>query len=159
MKTIQLHIEYNILQLNELSTEVMELFKIAQEMLEKSYSPYSNFQVAATLRTSDGKVFSGCNQENASYPLCICAERVALYNAGTDNKNSIIEDLVITARNPVKKLPNPVSPCGACRQVIFEFEEKQNRSINIYLKGDDDEIYHLKSATQLLPLSFSSKVL
>lgn len=159
MKQIELNISYTSYTLDELDPEILNLFSIAEEMLEQSYSPYSNFKVSSALITNDGKIFKGCNQENASYPLCICAERVALYNYGTVKDRTDIKSLVIMAKNPTKMMMEPVSPCGACRQVIVEFEDKQSQPIEIYLKAESDLVYKLDSGKTLLPLSFSGDVL
>jgi len=128
-------------------------------MLNVAYAPYSNFYVGAAVLMEDGTVHKGCNQENASYPLCICGERVALYNAHVNAHGKKIKTLAIIAKNPSKKLDQPVSPCGACRQVIAEFEQKQSAPIEIFLQGESDEVYYLESNDKLLPYQFSSKVL
>lgn len=128
-------------------------------MLEVAYAPYSNFFVGAAALMEDGTVHHGCNQENASYPLCICGERVALYNSHVNAQGKKVKTLAIIAKNPNKKLNQPVSPCGACRQVIAEFEQKQNAPIEIYLQGESDEVYYFESTEKLLPYQFSSKVL
>lgn len=159
MKKVHKSFEFTILKESELTAEIKELLNQANGMLAKSYSPYSEFKVAAALSTKDGQTFVGCNQENASYPLCICAERVALYNAGSSDPNHIIQSIVIIAKNPAKPVMAPVSPCGACRQVILEFEERQKQPIQIYLKGETDELYKLDKASDLLPLHFSSEYL
>ncbi len=128
-------------------------------MLKLAYAPYSNFFVGAAALAEDGTVHRGCNQENASYPLCICGERVALYNSHVNAHGKKIKSLAIIAQNPAKKLDQPVSPCGACRQVIAEFEQKQNAPIEIYLQGETDEIYYFESCEKLLPYQFSGNVL
>jgi cytidine deaminase len=135
-----------------------DLMSVAIQQLDKAYAPYSNFHVGAAALTTDDAIFKGCNQENASYPLCICAERVALYNFGV-NSESKIKALAVVARNPAKPLDKPVSPCGACRQVILEFEQKQNSDIVIFLKGESDIIYQIENAKQLLPFSFDKSSL
>ncbi len=159
MKTVEIIQKYKVYTLSELSEEIKKLFAVAETMLSVAYAPYSNFQVAAALSLEDGTIHKGCNQENASYPLCMCAERVALYSAGAIDPRKKIEKLVIIAKNPEKAIQSPVSPCGACRQVISEFEDKQSAPIEIYLKGETEEIYHLESAKVLLPLSFTGDVL
>ena len=128
-------------------------------MLKVAYAPYSNFLVGAAALMEDGSIHRGCNQENASYPLCICGERVALYNSHVNAVGKKVVALAIIAKNPAKKLMQPVSPCGACRQVIAEFEQKQNAPIEIFLKGETDEVYQFDSTEMLLPYQFSSKVL
>ena len=128
-------------------------------MLNVAYAPYSNFYVGAAALMEDGSIHRGCNQENASYPLCICGERVALYNSHVNAIGIKVKALAIVAKNPAKKLIHPVSPCGACRQVIAEFEQKQNAPIEIFLKGETDEVFRFESTELLLPYQFSGKVL
>ena len=143
-------------QLDELEQRVM---KKAIKMLENVYAPYSNFYVGAAAITESGTIYGGCNQENASYPLCICGERVALFNAGANEPNTPIKLLAIVCHNPSKFLETPVSPCGACRQVISEFEKRHSKSYPILLKGDSDVIYKVESGTDLLPMGFDGSYL
>jgi len=131
----------------------------AGKMLNIAYAPYSNFLVGAAALMEDGSIHHGCNQENASFPLCICGERVALYNSHVNAPGLKVVALAITAQNPAKKLDRPVSPCGACRQVIAEFEYKQSAPIEIYLKGQTDEVFFMKDCSSLLPYQFSGDVL
>ncbi len=156
-KTVKQELE--IYDFSELSGEQQNLLLVAKSMLEKAYAPYSNFLVGAAALLEDGQVMVGCNQENASYPLCICAERVALYNAGANATGTKIKSLAVIAKNPKNALLQPVSPCGACRQVILEFEEKQEGKIEILLQGETDEVYRIETAADLLPLNFSGSVL
>lgn len=146
-------------ELSSLEPYAISLFKEAEKMLKVAYAPYSNFLVGAAALMADGSIHHGCNQENASYPLCICGERVALYNSHVNAANIKVVALAIVAKNPAKKLMHPVSPCGACRQVIAEFEQKQNAPIEIFLKGETNEILHFKDSSILLPYQFSGKVL
>ena len=135
---------------------IQKLVIKAKKMTKRAYAPYSNFQVGAALQLTDGKVFLGCNQENASYPLCMCAERVALYSYGASGKKSPIKSLVITAHNPEKPLSSPCMPCGACRQVIQEYEQRQNKPIDIYVLANNlDSIYLIKGVGNILPAAFN----
>ena len=123
MNTIQSTFTYKVYEsTDELSSEDKQLMESAIDQLKNAYAPYSSFHVGASVRLTDGDTFVGCNQENASYPLCICGERVALYNAGANKPNVPIEALAITIKNMKARIEKPVSPCGACRQVISEFE-------------------------------------
>ncbi|MBO6262421.1 MAG: cytidine deaminase [Bacilli bacterium] len=124
-----------------------ELVAKAIEARKLSYSPYSNFKVGAALLCKDGKVFLGANVENSSYPLCMCAERNALYNAMMNGyKKSDFLSLAIAADTD-----EPCSPCGACRQVISELFPREGEIILSNLKGD------IKSSNieELLPFAFS----
>ena len=138
-----------------LPKDIQSLLSAAKDQLKMAYAPYSNFMVGAAALLDDGQVFTGCNQENASYPLCICAERVALYNIGTSLKDFKIKALAITAHNPTKALTEPVMPCGACRQVIQEFEARQGSAITMYLTSDCAEVMRIKGISKILPHSFS----
>ena len=125
-------------------TQVIEKAKEARKL---SYSPYSKFAVGAALLCKDGKVFQGANVENASYPLCMCAERNALYNAMMNGyKKSDFVALAIVADTD-----DPCSPCGACRQVIDELFPKDAKIYLANVKGDLKET----NIQELLPFSFS----
>lgn len=127
----------------------LELIEIAKEARQLSYSPYSNFKVGASLLTKDGEVYKGANIENASYPLCMCAERNAIYNAYMDGKKK--DDFIALAI--IADTTDPCSPCGACRQVISELLPKTAKIILANLKGD----IKITTIEELLPFSFDSK--
>ncbi len=124
-----------------------ELVKVATEARNLSYSPYSKFKVGAALLCKDGKVFKGANIENSSYPLCMCAERNALYNAMMDGYKK--EDFVALAISA--DTDEPCSPCGACRQVISELFPRDGVIVLANLKGDVKET----NIDELLPFAFS----
>ena len=126
-----------------------ELIKLAVDARKLSYSPYSNFKVGAALLCKDGKVFVGSNVENSSYPLCMCAERNALYNAMMHGykKNDFVSLAVVADTD------NVCSPCGACRQVISELFPREGAIILANLKGD----VKLTNIDDLLPLAFSGE--
>ena len=126
-----------------------KLINAAIEARELSYSPYSNFKVGAALLCKDGTIFKGSNIENASYPLCMCGERNALYNALMDGYKK--EDFVSLA--VVADTDEVCSPCGACRQVIFELMPNDATIIMANLKGDVKET----NPVELLPFAFSDK--
>ncbi len=124
-----------------------QLITKAKKARALSYSPYSHFAVGAALLTKDGKVFVGANIENSSYPLCMCAERNALYNAMMNGYKK--EDFVALALSA--DTDEPCSPCGACRQVISELFPKNAPIYMSNLKGDEKET----TIDELLPLAFS----
>lgn len=124
-----------------------ELVKAATEARQLSYSPYSKFKVGAALLCKDGKVFKGANIENSSYPLCMCAERNALYNAMMDGYKK--EDFLALAISA--DTDEPCSPCGACRQVISELFPRDGVIVLANLKGDVKET----NIDELLPFAFS----
>ncbi|WP_020060479.1 cytidine deaminase [Bacillus sp. 123MFChir2] len=117
----------------------------ANKMLSKAYIPYSKFPVGAALVTKDGKIYTGCNIENASYGLCNCAERTAIFKAVSEGERNF-SYLVVTGNTD-----GPISPCGACRQVIAEFCDPQMPVLLTNQKGDEKEV----TVEQLLPGAFS----
>lgn len=145
--------------LSELTSMEQTVMQKAIDMLKSVYAPYSGFFIGAAVLTDQGNIYGGCNQENASYPLCICGERVALYNAGANEPNTPIQLLAIVSHNPKNFIDEPISPCGACRQVISEFAMRHEQDFPILLKGDADMIYKLDSTSELLPFGFDSKYL
>ena len=128
-----------------------ELIEKAKEARKLSYSPYSHFAVGAALLCKDGRVFIGTNVENSSYPLCMCAERNALYNAMMNGVKK--DDMVALAL--IADTDEPCSPCGACRQVISELFPKQAPIYMANLKGDVQET----TIDELLPFAFSEDAL
>lgn len=133
--------------------------KSAHKATQKAYAPYSNFKVGAAVLLKNGKTFKGSNFENASYPLCLCAERVVLAAVHACQPGEIITTIAITAKSESKILDHPISPCGACRQVLTEVEQKQKHPMKIILQGETGPVYVLKSAAELLPLGFDREVL
>ncbi|GAB4127433.1 MAG: cytidine deaminase [Raineya sp.] len=134
------------------------LLQRAKQISEKAYAPYSNFLVSACLYLSNGEIVEGVNQENASYPLGLCAERVAFFSAGVLHPNITIEKVLIIAKKRESDYQF-VSPCGACRQVMFEFEEKQNRPIEVILASTTGKILKIPSVALLLPFHFGQALL
>lgn len=127
----------------------LELIEKAKEARKLSYSPYSHFAVGAALLTKSGEVFLGANIENSSYPLCMCAERNALYNAYLHGvKKSDIAALALIADTDT-----PCSPCGACRQVISELFPKEAPIYMANMKGDTQDT----TIGELLPFAFSEE--
>lgn len=146
-------------QYSELNLLDRTLVDKAVAMTDVAYAPYSGFLVGAAVQLRNGVVLGGCNQENASYPLCMCGERVALYNAAANYPNQSVDTLAIVARNPKKKLTQPVSPCGACRQVIAEYESRYGSDIRIILKGETDDVIIFDTIKELLPYGFDDTFL
>jgi cytidine deaminase len=156
---LYLELSYKKSTLQELPQDEQKLMHIATQQLTAAYAPYSNFKVGAAAMTIDGNYYSGCNQENASYPLCICGERVALYHAGTVQPTTPITKLAITIYNERKEITGIITPCGACRQVISEFEGRHDQKIKILLKSMEDTVYIFDSIDALLPFGFKSSSL
>ena len=132
------------------------LIKKAIEIASKAYAPYSNFNVGAALILDNEKIITGNNQENVSFPCGICAERVALFTARSNFPKALIKKIAITATPKDFNLTDPVGPCGLCRQVLVEYEEKQENDIEILL-FDTKKIIKIARAKDLLPFHFQEK--
>jgi cytidine deaminase len=143
----------------ELPVNIKSLMKEAIEAREKAYAPYSNFFVGAAVLLDNGEVVTGNNQENASYPSGLCAERTAIYFAGSKYPEAKILSIAITASSQNQETSTPIPPCGACRQAISEYEVKQNSPIEIYFMGKTGEIIKSESLANLLPFVFKKSSL
>ncbi len=130
------------------------LCKKAEEALKSSYSPYSNFRVGTAVRLGNEQIVSGSNQENVAYPSGLCAERVALFSIGAAFPGATIESMAITAQTDNFKIMNPVTSCGACLQVMAEFELKQQREIEVMFYCLNGEVLKIKGIRNLLPFVF-----
>lgn len=154
MKEKILNTKIKVCDYNELSTEDKKLVDIAKECTKTSYAPYSKFNVGAALLLSNGEIVRGSNQENAAFPSGTCAERTAVYYAHASYPDATIDTIAIAAFTEGEFLDHPISPCGACRQAILEYENLANKPIKVILYGTD-EIYILEGIRTLLPLSFN----
>lgn len=141
---------------DELNEADKALLLAARKATELAYAPYSNFFVGAVALMANGESVSGTNQENASYPVGICAERVLLSVAATRYPGVGIDALAISYHNKNGESNHPVSPCGICRQTLAEYEERTHQSIRVILGGMSGEVYMLQKAGELLPLGFMS---
>lgn len=130
------------------------LAEAAISAMDGAYAPYSQFQVGAAILLEDGIVVKGSNQENAAYPSGLCAERVAFFAAGSQHPGKRMLAVAITTSYP---LPHPISPCGACRQVMAEYELKQDSAIRVLLVSKNGAIHILNQARDLLPMYFSGE--
>ena len=149
----KIEIEYQFVQLSELSKEEQNLVKKAMAATSNSYANYSHFNVGAACLLEDGQVVIGANQENAAFPSGLCAERTAVFAAQANHPELSIKTIAIAAKNANGFLKDPISPCGACRQVILEIEDRYKQPVRILLYGTDG-IYCFKSIKDLLPFSF-----
>lgn len=145
--------------MDEMSEDDVILLRQAETARQNSYSPYSKFSVGAALLLETGTVLLGSNQENASFPAGLCAEGVAVFNAGANYPNEKIMAIAITAASEEHHLDKPAAPCGICRQAIAEYETKQKSPISIIMKAEDGPIYKCDSISDLLPLGFDSSFL
>jgi cytidine deaminase len=153
MKNIKLEINMELVQPEELSKADRDLVEKAIMATKNSYARYSHFFVGAAVRLANGETVIGANQENAAFPSGLCAERTAVFAAQASHPDQPITTLAIAARNEKGLTTNPVSPCGACRQVILEVEDRYKSPVRILLYGTKG-IYILHSIKDLLPLSF-----
>lgn len=144
---------------SELSTEDKILMNKAIEARKNAYAPYSKFNVGAALLLDNGEIVLGSNQENAAYPSGMCAERVAIWKAGSTFPGVKITKLAITASSTITKVDKPVGPCGACRQTLSEFEINQKEPFEVIFMGEVGEIVKTASLLSLLPFSFDSSYL
>lgn len=143
----------------QLSVLDQQLFAKAEEILESAYAVYSGFHVGAALLLDNGKIITGNNQENIAYPSSLCAERVALYYCKAHYPDAKIVKMAIMAKSNKGELSEVISPCGACRQVMSEYERVQTDAIEVLLKGEGQSIIVFNSVGDLLPLSFTTKVI
>ncbi|MDC7999639.1 cytidine deaminase [Aequorivita todarodis] len=160
MKKQKIEIQLEVFEtVSELPKDIQELMNKAQQARENAYAPYSRFRVGAALRLASGEIVLGSNQENAAFPSGLCAERVAVFSAGANFPNETITDLAITVRAESHEVTEAIAPCGACRQSLAEYEQKQKSPINIYFTGETGEIIKVASVMDLLPLGFDAKYL
>lgn len=153
MKKVIIKSEFSLFKFEELDDVLKTLVSKAIDATDNSYSPYSNFKVGAALQLEDGTIVIGANQENAAFSVTMCAERSAIFNAQSNHPNLAITTIAIAAKNINGLVHTPISPCGSCRQVILEMEQRYKRNIKILLCGSEG-IYVINSIKDLLPLSF-----
>ena len=141
--------------LDELEPRDKELAQAAIEAMQGSYAPYSNFNVGAAVLFEDGGIVKGSNQENAAYPSGLCAERTALFYASASRPDKAMEALAIVAGQNGNICENPATPCGACRQVMAQYQTKSGRPMRVLLVGSG-KIWRFEKVDDLLPLIFDS---
>jgi cytidine deaminase len=135
------------------------LLEAAKNATVYAYAPYSNFRVGAAIRLASGNILTGSNQENASFPAGICAERAVLSAASASFPGVEIMGLALTYINESGGGSRPISPCGICRQTLAEYEQRFGNPIRLILGGNSGEVFIIERATDLLPLAFSSQEL
>jgi cytidine deaminase len=145
--------------IDELGAEDQQLLTEARNVTEQAYAPYSNFRVGAAAKLENGKIVTGTNQENASYPVGICAERVLLSTVSSLYPDIPVTTMAVSYQSNKIKSDHPISPCGMCRQALLEFEGRTSKLIRLILAGIKGKIYVIRSASQLLPLAFGSEEL
>ncbi len=140
---------------DELSKDDQDLLEKARAATSDAYAPYSNFNVSAVAKMKSGEIVKGTNQENAAYPVGICAERVLLSTISSIYPNTSIETMAISYDNKNGASNHPISPCGMCRQALVEYEGRTGQPIKLIMAGQEGEVIVLETAKRLLPFSFS----
>ncbi len=160
MKELIITSKINVFEsLQDLSPREQDLMKKAIEVRKNAYAPYSKFRVGAAVLLDNGKVVVGSNQENGAYPSGLCAERVAIFQAGAVYPEVSILKIAISATSDNIPTTVPVPPCGACRQSIAEYEIRQDAPIKIFYMGETGIIHQSDSLKNLLPFMFDNKLL
>jgi cytidine deaminase len=155
MKEHKFEFEYEVYNdISELKKEDADLVTQARSVTKQAYAPYSNFFVGSVARLDNGQIVAGTNQENASYPVGICAERVLLGNAATLYPGVSIDTMAISYDSKEVSSDHPISPCGMCRQALLEYETRTG-PIRLILAGQKGKIYIVKTVKFLLPFAFT----
>lgn len=141
--------------LDELDPESKHLVHKAEEILPYAYAPYSKFSVGAALLLDNGVIITGTNQENAAYPAGMCAERVALFTMASQYPGISVKKLAVVAKRENAQNLSPATCCGSCRQVMLEFEQRQNQAFEVIMLSPDLKWVKASSAESLLPFSFT----
>lgn len=147
------YLEYE--SIDQLGPKDKELVEAAIEATRGSYAPYSRFNVGAAVRLDNGLIVKGANQENAAYPSGTCAERTAMFYASAAYPDNAIISIAITAGQGGILCENPVTPCGACRQVMAQYQDKGGQPMTILLAGSN-RIWKFEKVDDILPLIFDS---
>lgn len=155
MKEKKIETTINVYKFDELPENDQQLIKAAKEATSRSYAPYSKFCVGAAIRLENNEVVTGTNQENAAYPSGLCAERTAMFYANSTFPNVAPTTLAIACKIESGFLESPLSPCGACRQVLLESESRYKQPIRVLLYGENG-VYELENVRKLLPLAFDN---
>jgi cytidine deaminase len=141
----------------ELNEDQKKALEAADEASKKAYAPYSNFKVGAALLLNDHTLVFGSNQENKAYPSGLCAERVALFSYGAQQKKQGIKILAITGKGALLKTKEFFTPCGGCRQVMAEYSDIQDTPFEILMRNGDGSVLVFEGIHHILPFIFGSK--
>lgn len=142
--------------LSDCEPEDRRLVEHARKALENSYAPYSMYQVGAAIELSNGEILSASNQENVAYPSGICAERTVLFYAQSKYPEASVKAIAVTAVFNGEPLSEPVTPCGACRQVMAEYEARHQTKMKIIMASNSGKVYITYGIESLLPLLFKA---
>src|SRR5215203_4167401 len=140
---------------NELNEEDRKLIEQARQSATNAYAPYSRFNVGAAVLLANGQVMLGNNQENASYPIGLCAERVAVFAAAANFPGVKIKAIAVTALSKQFMIDKPITPCGACRQAIAEYEHRYKNPIRLIMTGESGAVLVADSIKHFLPYQFN----
>jgi len=158
MECLNLTTKILVYTFEEATENIKKLITEAKSATKSAYAPYSGFHVGAAILLSNGKIMTGSNQENAAYPSGLCAERVTVFHANAQYPDASVEAIAIAACHNEEFTVNPCSPCGGCRQVLLETENRFNSPMKVILYGES-KIYELESAKALLPVGFGKESL
>lgn len=150
------HITYQLLDSPQgLPEDEVALLEVAMQASARAYAPYSNFHVGCAVALEGGEIYTGNNQENPAFPSSLCAERTVLYYVGSQGKGAKIRKIAIRAQSPSKLIAGPVTPCGACRQVMLEYERLAGTPTVVLMQGREGKVLRLTGiAASLLPFGF-----
>jgi cytidine deaminase len=159
MQEKKIQLSFITAHLSELSEQEQQLVANAKTALKTAYAPYSGFLVGASVLLENGEIINGSNQENVAYPSGLCAERVALFYAGARYPDIKVKTIAVSVLSKNFEVNDVISPCGACRQVMAEYEDKQEQSIKVILHSPTDEVLIANTVEDLLPFMFKSPLL
>lgn len=155
MKTVDICITYQEFDNpGELNKEDLLLLEGSREAMKSAYAPYSAYHVGAAVLLGNGKMFTGNNQENVAYPSGICAERVALFYASSQFPDVPVKAIAVSAKAKGFQVQFPVTPCGSCRQVMAESENRFGNQLRLIMLGENGKIIIMTGVSNLLPLQF-----
>jgi len=156
MTTKEINISYlEYSSIEEMSEEDRELASAAVKAMNGAYAPYSHFHVGAAVRLSNGKIVTGANQENAAFPSGLCAERTAMFSASASYPDKGMTSIAIAGGVLGKLSPNPATPCGACRQVMAQYQTKSGHPMSVIMVSSD-KVWKFEKVEDILPLIFNS---
>ena len=159
MQEKKIQLSFITAHISELSENEQQLVDNAKSALKTAYAPYSGFLVGSSVLLENGEIINGSNQENVAYPSGLCAERVALFYAGARYPDVKVKKIAVSVLSKNFEVTEVVSPCGACRQVMAEYEEKQEEAIKVILHSPTDEVLIANTVEDLLPFMFKSPLL
>lgn len=160
MKKVDITVSYQEYDsIEELNEDDRSLLEHARNAIKSAYAPYSAYHVGAAVLLENGKIFTGNNQENVAYPSGICAERVALFYASSQFSNEPVKAIAISAKAKGFKVNSPVTPCGSCRQVMAETENRFQNKLRLIMRGENGKINIVSGVNNILPLMFRAEEL